>query len=64
MRTFLKLSEVVEVTRLQPSTIYKFMASEGFPKPAKLGKATRWPVDEVEAWMESRLAARDEQAAA
>lgn len=50
----LHIDEVVELTGLSRSTIYKKMAKGEFPKPLKLGeRAVRWRQSEVEAWLAS-----------
>lgn len=60
---FLRLKEVMSLTGLGRSTIYKFMADEtDFPKSVP----TRWTSgslveSEIEEWMEQRLALRDNQ---
>ncbi|ENT6850652.1 AlpA family transcriptional regulator [Vibrio parahaemolyticus] len=60
---FLRLKEVMSLTGLGRSTIYKFMADEtGFPKSVSLGgRAVAWVESEIEEWMESRLSMRDNQ---
>ncbi|HGF7496453.1 TPA: AlpA family transcriptional regulator [Vibrio cholerae] len=58
---FLRLKEVMSLTGLGRSTIYKFMADEtDFPKSVPLGgRAVAWVDSEIEEWMESRLSMRD-----
>ena len=58
---FLRLKEVMSLTGLGRSTIYKFMADEtDFPKSVPLGgRAVAWVESEIEEWMESRLSMRD-----
>ncbi len=60
---FLRLKEVMSLTGLGRSTIYKFMADEtDFPKSVPLGgRAVAWVESEIEEWMESRLSMRDSQ---
>ncbi|EKF9741423.1 AlpA family transcriptional regulator [Vibrio cholerae] len=60
---FLRLKEVMSLTGLGRSTIYKFMADEtDFPKRVPLGgRAVAWVESEIEEWMESRLSMRDNQ---
>lgn len=60
---FLRLKEVMSLTGLGRSTIYKFMADEtDFPKSVPLGgRAVAWVESEIEEWMESRLSMRDNQ---
>ena len=60
---FLRLQDVMSLTGLGRSTIYKFMADEtDFPKSVPLGgRAVAWVESEIEDWMESRLSMRDNQ---
>lgn len=60
---FLRLKDVMSLTGLGRSTIYKFMADEtDFPKNVPLGgRAVAWVESEIEDWMESRLSMRDNQ---
>ncbi|MCY9864348.1 AlpA family transcriptional regulator [Vibrio coralliirubri] len=54
---FLRIQDVISLTGLGRSTIYKFMADEtDFPKSMPLcGRAVAWVESEIEDWMESRL---------
>ncbi|NOI78529.1 AlpA family transcriptional regulator [Vibrio coralliilyticus] len=54
---FLRIQDVISLTGLGRSTIYKFMADEtDFPKSVPLGgRAVAWVESEIEDWMESRL---------
>ena len=57
----LRMSEVVERTTLSASTIYALLAEGRFPRPVRLGpRATGWPEYVIDAWLASRIAARDE----
>ncbi|GLO59589.1 transcriptional regulator [Vibrio sp. MACH09] len=59
---FLRLKEVMALTGLGRSTIYKFMDEEVFPKTIPLGgRAVAWLESEIEEWMEQRLAMRESQ---
>ncbi|EKO3626149.1 AlpA family transcriptional regulator [Vibrio metschnikovii] len=60
---FLRLKDVMLLTGLGRSTIYKFMADEtDFPKSVPLrGRAVAWVESKIEEWMESRLSMRDNQ---
>lgn len=56
----LRLPKVLQATALSRSTVYAMMADGRFPKPVKLGeRAVGWPEAEIDAWLESRKAARD-----
>ncbi len=60
----IKLKEVMSLTGLSKTSIYKFAASNSFPKPIPLGgRAVGWIESEVQSWIESRIRLRDEVAA-
>ncbi len=47
----LKFSEVQELVNLSRSHIHRLMATGDFPRPIKIGRASRWRSDEIEAWI-------------
>ena len=47
----LKFSEVQELVNLSRSHIHRLMATGYFPRPIKIGRASRWRSDEIEAWI-------------
>ncbi len=48
----LRLSEVVVLTGLSRSSIYRKMRDGSFPEPLKIGmRAVRWRKSEIEAWL-------------
>ncbi|HHR5551439.1 TPA: helix-turn-helix transcriptional regulator [Klebsiella aerogenes] len=49
------LKFICESTGLSPAYIYKLMSNDLFPKPLKLGRASRWYLSEFKDWLESRL---------
>ncbi|WP_338418125.1 helix-turn-helix transcriptional regulator [Klebsiella oxytoca] len=49
------LKFICEKTGLSRAFIYKLMSNEQFPKPLKLGRASRWYLREFEAWLDSCL---------
>ena len=59
----LELSEVMKVTRLSRSTIYKRMREGTFPDQIKLGESERgerkvvWRESEIEGWLKERISA-------
>ena len=55
---FLTIDQVKKKVSLCRASVYKFVETEGFPAPAKVGTAVRWDSDEVEQWMKARLDAR------
>lgn len=55
----LKLKEVVAITSLSRSSIYRLVQSNEFPKPIKPAThASGWLADEVQNWLEARAALR------
>lgn len=60
----LKMRDVMELTSLAKSTIYKYIDTEGFPKQVKLGSGSvAWVESEVLDWIEAKIAQRDLQLA-
>lgn len=58
----IKLKEVMHITTLGRSTIYKYMAEDAFPKSVSLGdRAVAWVEDEVQDWMMERIELREVQ---
>jgi prophage regulatory protein len=61
LRRILRLPEVERLTG-RCSAIYDGVAAGTFPAPVPLGdRAVGWLEDEIEAWVQSRIAARDEK---
>ena len=54
-----RLSDVLAVTGLSKSTVYRYMAQGSFPKPIKLASedtpasAVGWTEDSLHTWVES-----------
>ncbi len=60
----IRVKEVQYLTGLSRATIYKFMAKRQFPQAVQLGaRAIGWEMEEVESWILSRIALRDEKQA-
>ena len=58
----IRLRQVMEMTGLGRSTVYKYVSENWFPKPVPLGgRSVGWLESEVFEWMLSRVAARDKQ---
>ncbi len=56
----LKLKQVVAVTGLARSTLYKYCAENGFPKPIHLGERNvAWVEREVQLWIQQKISQRD-----
>lgn len=59
----LRLKDVMHLTGLGRSTIYKFIADGFFPCSVPLGgRAVGWIEEEVEDWVLARIDARDQGA--
>lgn len=59
---FLRLKEVMTLTALSRSSIYKFMVEERFPQTLSLGdRAVAWLESEIEEWMEDKLLQRAQE---
>ena len=51
----MKLPEVLELTKISRTTLYRLMETGEFPRPIKLGQRARaWRVEEVMNWLETR----------
>ncbi len=56
----IRLKEVMSLTGLGRSSIYKFMEESRFPKSVSLGdRAVAWIESEVEDWIVEKIAERD-----
>lgn len=57
----LRLKDVIDITGLARSTIYKLISQRDFPKPVSLGdRCVGWVESEVHDWILARIAERDE----
>jgi prophage regulatory protein len=57
----LRLPSVIEKIEGTRSFLYQEMAAGRFPKPVKIGRrAVAWPSDEIDAWIEARMAERED----
>lgn len=58
----LRLAQVIEMTGLSRSTIYRYESASAFPKRRRTGpNSVRWLEDDVVKWMESRPSVVDER---
>jgi prophage regulatory protein len=65
MRKLLRLPAVVELVGLKRTQIDEAIRRGEFPKPIKLtdtGRARAWLEQDLEEWLEARVAKRDEAA--
>lgn len=54
---FIRIKEVLSITSLSKSDLYRRIAAGTFPTQINLGPMTVvWAEDEVHAWMDSRIA--------
>ena len=57
----IRLKEVMDLTGLARSTIYKFISGDLFPKPIPLGdRCVGWLESEVHAWILDKVKERDQ----
>lgn len=56
----LKLRQVMAITCLARSTVYKYCAENNFPKPIRLSKRNvAWVEEEIEEWICQKIHRRD-----
>jgi prophage regulatory protein len=53
---FLRLKEVMAHVGLRVTTIYRYVANGGFPRPRKFGRSSFWVTAEVNDWIAKRTA--------
>lgn len=51
---WLALDAVMDVTSLARSTVYDLIRQGNFPRPVKIGSASRWSESDVVGWMARR----------
>ena len=52
----LRLSDVLKRTGLSRASIYRLIAKQQFPKPAKLSeRVSAWNEAEIDAWLDSKF---------
>jgi prophage regulatory protein len=60
----IRLQQVMEMTGLGRSTVYKYVSGSLFPKPIPLGgRSVGWLESEVKEWILDRIEERDMQGA-
>ncbi|WP_342607750.1 AlpA family transcriptional regulator [Vibrio tritonius] len=60
MTKFMRLKEVMEMTAMSRSNVYKMMSEGRFPQSVPLGaRAVAWVESEVQDWILERIAQRD-----
>ena len=64
MSRILKVKQVAEEIYVSVAQVYKLVSLGRFPKPIKLGECgSGWLTTEIDAWLQSRVDARDEEVA-
>jgi len=60
LKKFIRLPEVISRTGYKRTSIYEKISDGSFPAPVKLGpRAVAWVSEEIEKWMDARVAERD-----
>ena len=60
MSRILKVKQVAEEINVSVAQVYKLVSLGRFPKPIKLGeRGSGWLRTEIDAWLQSRVDARD-----
>ncbi|NII73201.1 prophage regulatory protein [Dyella sp. SG562] len=60
-KRLIPLPEVTRLTGLKRTAIYERIARKEFPPVIKLGSTSRWLLSEVEAWIDQKVAARNQR---
>lgn len=56
----LRLADVIKASKKSRASIYRAMDAGEFPRSVRIGSnSVAWVADEVSAWVEARIAARD-----
>jgi predicted DNA-binding transcriptional regulator AlpA len=58
--TWLRKPAVLEKLGVGTTMLYQLMRHDDFPCPLKLGRASVWSAQEIDAWLAERMAERDE----
>jgi len=63
MTKVLKVKQVATEINVSVPQVYKLVSLGRFPKPIKLGeRGSGWLTSEIDAWLQSRVDERDEEA--
>lgn len=62
MDRLLRLNEVLRIVGVSKPSLYRAVSRGEFPRPCKVfgARASAWSEAEVKAWVEARLASRDD----
>jgi len=53
----IRFQDVSERTGLRRTAIYGRIAAGAFPKPVKIGSASRWVESDIQSWIEDQITA-------
>jgi prophage regulatory protein len=56
----LPISEVMHRTSLSRSLLYSLVQQRKFPPPVKIGATSRWPSNQIDAWLHELLKQAEE----
>ncbi|OQS41003.1 helix-turn-helix transcriptional regulator [Chromobacterium haemolyticum] len=60
MNSFIRLADVMQMTGLAKSTVYKYIRQGTFPRPVSAAtRASRWVKSEVDSWLIQQITSRD-----
>lgn len=51
----IRVTDVCEIVGLKRAAIYQRIARGDFPPPVKIGRASRWPEEQVLAWRKAAV---------
>jgi prophage regulatory protein len=54
----IRIGDLIEITGLSRTTIYREIQNGRFPVPIRIGASVRWPMSEISQFIESRKAER------
>jgi len=52
MRQLLKIETVLEALGISRGSLYNWIRDADFPRPIKLGSASRWDADDIDLWID------------
>jgi len=55
MERLLTIREVEQLTGFKKSSVYSFIEAGDFPKPAKIGRWSRWPARDISDWIHETI---------
>jgi prophage regulatory protein len=63
VKQLIRLPQVLQMVGLSRREVYRRIAKGTFPRAVPLGEqSVAWDIDEINAWITARIAARDETA--